>query len=189
MHYEVGIFILVIVLLAYFGVKSLFYPGRAFLRLVAFILSSPLEKNLSFLLNSTIFDTLDCVSWITGLNCNADEYQSQDKLLDNLVRLYYLIQKPHWYLYVAYIYRTIGEILYWWGFIKRDGFILFPDLYQVLYFTDLFEGKEKIYLPIAIAAKMGQEVYLHSKGRFSKKRYKPPTYLTDKINRQISKWI
>jgi hypothetical protein len=115
--------------------------------------------HVGYALNSFVFDGLDCNRFMAR-DCNSMAYQFEDKVIDNIVRAVFLAYKPTLALSAAMGYRLVGEYLYLSHQMSRSGLVYFPNLFDPLYFGDLF-GHHPTYYLAAIGAKMGQEVYLH----------------------------
>ncbi len=131
------------------------------LRITAMILTDDLDPSVGYLLNSTIIDYADCIVY-KGLtsepDCSNDSYHIQDKIVDNLLRFNYLAKTPNLKLTTAYLYRSVGDILYLTGYHKSI-FIYFPDLFQPLY----FERDIGNWVYPLCAAKLVHEYLLHGK--------------------------
>lgn len=153
----------------------IYYPSL-FLRLAGLSLFFFTNPIIAYIVNTTIFDSIDSTFYDKSLYPNYNDwvqaipYSYQDKLADNLVRFCAIISFPDHplssSLKITYIYRTIGELLY---FIhpNKSLFLYFPDIFQILYLSVIFKHTKlyPIIIPIGIVIKLISEYIMHYQGK------------------------
>lgn len=153
----------------------IYYPSL-FLRLTGLSLFFLINPVIAYIINTTIFDAIDSAFYDKSLYptnndwVQAIPYSYQDKLADNLVRFCAIISFPNHplspLLKITYIYRTIGELLY---FIhpNKSLFLYFPDIFQILYLSVIFKHTKfyPMIIPIGIVIKLISEYIMHYQGK------------------------
>jgi hypothetical protein len=147
-----------------------------FLRFTGLSLFFFINPVIAYIINTTIFDAIDSAFYDRTLYPNYNDwiqaipYSYEDKIADNLVRFFAIVSFPDHplslLLKITYIYRTIGELLY---FIhpNKSLFLYFPDIFQILYLSVIFKNT-KIYpiiIPIGIVIKLISEYVMHYQGK------------------------
>lgn len=161
-----GIILRIIATLFIFYMVSIYYSKNPYLLIIIALLF-------------TLLDAIDVVFWkkFTFNNSHIENkcnltfyYQISDKIMDLLSYLlvYYAFSLDNLFLTFVII-RTIG--LMFFGITKNAiWLIVFPDLMkEYLVYLFIF-GKNKIYLPALIFAKIGYEYCCHT--YFNKRKYK-----------------
>lgn len=153
-----GIILRIIATLFIFYMVSIYYSKNLDLFIIIAILLALLDLTDGVIWQKFIFKNSD----IVNVCYMTFYYQITDKIMDLLSYLfvYYAFSLDN--LFLAFvIIRAIGLMLF--GITKNSKWlIIFPDLMKEYLVYIFIFGKNKLYLPALILAKVGYEYYIHT---------------------------
>lgn len=153
-----GIILRIIATLFIFYMVSIYYSKNPYLLIIIAVLLALLDSADGVVWKKIILkhSHIDNVCYITFY------YQITDKIMDLLSYffVYYTFSLDNLFLLFVII-RGIGLMLF--GFSKNANWlIIFPDLMKEYLIYIFIFGKNKIYLPALILAKVGYEYCIHT---------------------------